>query len=392
MQPDPQEVKIAHLIPQFYPRVGGAEVCVHNICRALAGMGHQAVVVTTSPPPAKAPDLPYHVEYLWEKTCGMFRRLPCFVGSAYLHHALAALQSKHHFDIWQVTNGWPLGVFAVDFFRKNRIPCLLRCCGDDIQTFPEINYGVRLDGRVSGLIEKKYPLYDAFIANSASMRSEYERIGIPSAKIKTIPNGVDIKRFSSSAPEERLNGTTTLLTVGRNHPKKGFSIIPEIAGVLKEHGMDFTWVLAGRGNSSLLDEGGELPIRVVEDCGESEEKGLELPSEKLISLYRNSDIFVFPSLMEGYPTVCIEAMAAGLPVIASDSPGVRDVVRDGMDGIIVKKHGAGEYASAIISLVKDENAIGRMRKAARDKAAGQDWTAIGALYVDTYSELLTRKS
>ena len=188
-------MKIAHLIPQFYPYVGGAEICIHNVSRTLVDEGHEATIITTAYKPDNSLQLPYNIETLWNRSCGLLKRYP-FIGKLYLNKRLAKLQKEHNFDLWQVTAGFPLGIYAIDFFKKNNIPCVLRCCGEDIQKFPEIGYGYRLDPEIDNLITAQFPKFDAFVALTETVEEEYFKLGISNDKINIIPNGADFAKFA----------------------------------------------------------------------------------------------------------------------------------------------------------------------------------------------------
>ncbi len=401
MQPDPQEVKIAHLIPQFYPYIGGAEVCIHNVCRTLSESGHDAVVITTTPPPKDEPQLPYKIEYLSSRTCGFFRKLPHIVGTAYLKHSLSRLQSKYQFDLWQVTNGWPLGAFAVDFFRKNKIPSVLRCCGDDIQKFPEINYGVRLDKKTDAIIRKKFPLFDGFVALTPSVEEEYARIGISSEKVTQIPNGVHLSKFLPISKERRDEVRASLglteiekpliITVGRYHPKKGFDSIPRIAKILKGMGVEFNWLIVGRGTSKIKEkypDCHEDGVFIKDSKGESFSKdAFNLPSQDLIEAYLASDIFALPTLIETFGMVLIEAMAAGLPIVTTDAPGVVHVVDDGVQGYKLPVGSDDKFAKTIAMILSEHSTYERLSAGARSSAQKYDWRLVTAKYIDLYSKI-----
>ena len=76
-----------------------------------------------------------------------------------------------------------------------------------------------------------------------------------------------------------------------------------------------------------------------------------LPATALVALYQAADVFVFPSLIETFGIVIVEAMAAGLPIIVSDAPGCRDVVRHGEDGMMVPARDADALAMSILFLL-----------------------------------------
>lgn len=392
-------MRIAHLIPQFYPVLGGAEICVHNVCRTLAEAGHEAVVVTTTPPPQVEPVLPYRIIRLSPKTGGLFRHIPA-VGRQYLFWRLASLQRKFNFDLWQVTMGYYLGIHAVDFFRRRGVPCALRCCGEDIQRFPEIDYGYRLDPSIDAQARRQYPKFDGFVALTPSVRDEYQALGIPPEKIKIIPNGVDLKRFSDTPPNQALKEELAgkdgklVLTVGRYHPKKGFDLIPEIAKRLKGMGIKFTWLVVGRGNEILAEMHpnlGELGVRVIANT----EKGnaadsFSLPSASLIELYKTADVFAFPTLLETFGMVLVEAMAAGLPIVTTDAPGVRDVITDGVDGIKVKTGDTAAFVEMLAGVMSEPGRAAALSAGSLAAAARYDWKTVTASYIDFYKDVTAK--
>lgn len=395
-------MKIAHLIPQFYPHVGGAEVCVHNICSKLSEMGHEAVVITTSSPPENPPKLPYKIEYLWSKTCGMFRRLPWFIGNSYLHYELARLQKKYSFDLWQVTNGWPLGAFAIDFFKAHKIPCVLRCCGDDIQKCEQIQYGVRLNLSIDKIIQEKYPLFSSFVALTSSVKSEYQILGISNDKICIIPNGVDTCKFSKLT-EKRKNeirkslqlkdpNLPLILTVGRYHPKKGFDIIPKVVELLSQRNIVLNWVVVGRNTKKILEnycKDRNDNIYPIENFSATFSNELfELPPKKLIELYCASDIFVFPTLLETFGMVLVEAMAAGLPIITTNAPGVRDVVIDGKEGLVAPIADEKALADKIETLLKNSLLRQKLTRTSLESSKKYDWNNVCHQYLDLYKKIV----
>lgn len=88
------------------------------------------------------------------------------------------------------------------------------------------------------------------------------------------------------------------------------------------------------------------------------------------SFYRSVDVFVLPSLSEGFPLTVLEAMASGLPVVATDVGGTKEAVRDGVDGRIVAPGNSASLEEALIPLLNSEVLRNRMGNMARARVVG----------------------
>ncbi|MDQ6654630.1 MAG: glycosyltransferase, partial [Verrucomicrobiota bacterium] len=100
-----------------------------------------------------------------------------------------------------------------------------------------------------------------------------------------------------------------------------------------------------------------------------------LAGEELATAYASADIFVFPSTTDTFGNVIIEAQAAGLPVIVSDVGGPKELVADGVDGLVTKALDAAALAAAIEKLAADAELRTRMGIEARARVAGRSWPA-----------------
>ena len=397
-------MKIAHLISEYLPSIGGAEICVHNIASRHANAGHRVVVVTTTSNKGQEIECNYETRRLNSNLPKLLRRFP-LLGRAYLGCLLKKLQNEYHFDIWQVTVGYPLGVYAIDFFVREHIPAVLRCSGDDIQQMEEIDYGVRLNPNVDRLVCDSYKRYDVLIANSESMKEEYERIGAEKSKIVHIPNGVDCQRFSTPVDRQQIREklgipqeALLIITVGRNHPKKGYSLIPQIAACLKKRDHNFLWLIVGKGTEQLQplirECKVEKVVRTQEEIGLENKSSpgkahLELPNNALLGLYQAADIYAFPSLLEGMPTILPEAMAAGLCVVTTDAPGCREVIKDEYNGLQAKAGNVEEFVRQLARLLEDGNLRKELVENGLNSAKQYDWDVVSRKYLEVYENLIT---
>lgn len=392
-------MRIGCLISNYLPKIGGAEAFTHNMATELTKQGHYVVVVTPSRGRKFDKFFKYKVERL-NPLLARFLLANFTLGKLYVEKQLARLQKKHGFDIWQATIGYPLGAAAVDFFNKNNIPSVLRCVGEDIQVYPEIGYGYRLKKSAEKIMRENYKKFDALIAASEPMKKDFLSLGVPKEKIEIIPNGISCAQFNSSGNRAKIrkelgidDGQKLLLTVGRNHPKKGSDQIVPIAKILSQKNINFKWLLIGRNCDGIKKDaekeglGRNFIIRearaAISPSGE-----LEVPSGELVGYYKAADIFVFPTYIELFAKVVIEAMAAGLPIVTTDAPGVGEMIQQGVTGLKSKIKDAGGMAESIIRICSDKILEKRLAENAFLASKNYDWNSVVGRYTELYKRLM----
>ena len=188
------------------------------------------------------------------------------------------------------------------------------------------------------------------------------RMGAPRSHLRLIPSsGVDCRRFAprrDQAPRERKR----VVFCGRLLWDKGIAELVEAAAILRGRGLQF--IAAG-----APDPGNPAAVP-IETIRKWKNEGLvQFPGhvEDMPGLLGEADVFVLPSYREGLPRSLIEAGACGLPLVAADVPGCRDVITNGRDGLLVPARDAAALANAISRLVDDADLASRLGLAARDK-------------------------
>lgn len=179
-------------------------------------------------------------------------------------------------------------------------------------------------------------------------------------KILLLPNAVSVPTFVSL--RER-NPIPCIISVGRLTSQKNYELLITALARLAQAGLFFTATIVGEGylRSSL-----EMLAR---------EKGLEgkvvfpgnLSHEDVLRLYAASNLFVSSSLWEGSPNVILEAMSYGLPVVATNVGGTRDVITDGKDGLLVPSGQVEPLSEAIGKVLSDEKLSKELGVAARNR-------------------------
>jgi phosphatidylinositol alpha-mannosyltransferase len=199
--------------------------------------------------------------------------------------------------------------------------------------------------------------------------------------IRVIPNGVDVERFAQAAPASDLPSGRRLLWVGRLDPQKGFPIAVEAFARLAGSIPDLWLVVAGDGRDR--DAVGRLEMA-------ARERVLMLGKvahDRLPGYYRAADVFISPAVgQESFGLVLVEAMAAGCPVVATDIPGYREVVRDGIDGMLVPPRDPGALAEAVGRILLDGQAARTYAEAGAERARRYSWDHVAGQIEEAYAE------
>ena len=194
-------------------------------------------------------------------------------------------------------------------------------------------------------------------------RAALARLGIDPERIVLIRgSGVDISHFIPLA--EPNGGTVTVALVSRMLREKG--VLDAIAAIrlLRARGLTIELLLAGPTDP---DNRGSLSAELLSSLGE--EPGVEWlgPVADVRTIWRRAAIAVLPSTYgEGVPKALLEAAACARPIVATDVPGCREVIRQGETGILVRPHDVGALADAIATLAGDparRSAMGRAGRA-----------------------------
>lgn len=207
---------------------------------------------------------------------------------------------------------------------------------------------------------------DLVISPSEGMKKVLQDFGVESP-VEVVPNGVDLKPFQSEVcPIERsqlglLEHEVVLVYVGRLGPEKNLAfLLRAFSGVAQayEH---VRLILIGDGPEREILEG------MGRDSGISSSLRFlgKLPYEQIPCYLAVADTFVTASVTEVHPLTVIEAMAAGLPVLGICSPGVGDIVEDGVTGYLAAQPDLASFTAKMARLVNEGETRRRMGEAAR---------------------------
>lgn len=209
-----------------------------------------------------------------------------------------------------------------------------------------------------------------FIAVAQSVAADLVGLRIPEDRIAVISSGIDTRRFSGLPRAKDAH----VVSIGRLHPAKGYPYLLDAVRLLAKSGFTPRVTIVGEGaqRETLRDLSRDLPN--VHFVG-------AVPHEQIPEVISAASLFVLPSVnldgqTEGTPTVLMEAMAAGLPIVTTNAGGVAELVRDQLNGLVVPQRSPSALAIAMKELLHDEARQRCMAEANRARAAEKDWSVI----------------
>jgi glycosyltransferase involved in cell wall biosynthesis len=226
------------------------------------------------------------------------------------------------------------------------------------------------------------------------------RIGVPRTKLHLLGNGVDLSRFDPAnvaEPERQAvraelgvaPGDVVVGAVGRLVWEKGYRELFAAADIVRRRLPQARFVVAGPTEPDKADAVSGADMARAEASGVLF-LGLRHDVERL---YAGMDLYVLASHREGFPRSAMEAAATGLALVVTDIRGCREVVTDGVNGLLTPAHDGPSLAEAIAKLVADPELRRRMGQAGRKKATAEfDQQRVIDITLGVYDTLLARRA
>lgn len=196
-------------------------------------------------------------------------------------------------------------------------------------------------------------MFDMTVAVSNDIAiSLSERSGVPSKRLATIVNGIDVHN-GFPKKTRTLGDTFTIGSAGRLFPVKDFSIMVDIARMTCAARTKARFVLAGDGPEK------DVILHRIRTNGLEDHFTLLGHVDDMQDFYAGLDIYINTSIHEGIPMTVLEAMARRIPVVAFAVGGLNEIVSHGHDGYLVQHRDAGEFSQYLIELIDDRDRLQR---------------------------------
>jgi phosphatidylinositol alpha-mannosyltransferase len=249
--------------------------------------------------------------------------------------------------------------------------------------FPHDVWSGRIYSIVAPLLQPTFRKLDRRLAvSNAARHTVASRMG--DANFEIVPNGSNVDVFATAEPAPLPEGRK-LLFVGRLERRKGFPVALQAFASLADAYPDLRLVVVGDGPDREAVETFPAALRArVHMMG-------KVSDDALPTFHRASDIFVSPATgSESFGIVLVEAMAAGLPVVASDIPGYRDVARHEVEGLLVTPTNPEALAVGVRRLLEDPALAAALGARGAQRARAFAWESIVDRLEEIYGDLAGR--
>lgn len=375
-------MRILIINSEFPPIGGGAGKASANLSRELAAMGQEVTVLTASFADLSADEVIDGVRVLRIRALRrkldrssaleqiIFMVMSCF--------AALGLVRRWRPDIIVAFFGVPSGPSAWLANIFYGIPYVISMRGGDVPGFRPYDFAT-YHKLVSPLLRLVWHRAAVLVANSTGLQDLAQKFDAR-VPMKVIPNGVNIARYLDVKREWQ---PARMLLVGRLVYQKGIDLLLDALAELKS--LDWTLSLVGDGPQA------ENLQAQAEALGIAERIRLEswLSGDELVAQYQAANLFVFPSRHEGMPNAVLEAMACGLPVVASCIAGNEELVVPGETGLMVPPEDVPALRDALAALILDAPRRQAMGQAARRYIESHyAWDQIAGKYLALLQKLL----
>ncbi len=394
---------LSHLYPNnINPSFG---MFIHNKIKQIVDAGHQVRIIAPVPYVPKILKFkPKWLEYSKIKQHNIidgvrinytrylnlpgarFHPISCYTMYYGIQPVLNSLMEKFKPDILHTNTATPDGFVGVLIKKKYKIPLISSLRGSDINIYPHRDKFTML------LTKKVISDSDQVISVSKDLSATAEKITSPKKKIKVIYNGCDLNIFSFNKHfrlliRKKLNisdKAKVIIFIGQVEKSKGVYELIKSFNDLAQKYSDLHLIIAGnRLEEPSLDYlvSGNLKNR-IHFAGRQ-------PYKEIPHFLSAADVFVLPSYNEGLPNVVLEAMACGLPVVATKVGGIPEAVEHGKSGFLVNKKDVKSLTNYINILLNDEDLAIKMGAYGRNIIkCNFSWIKNSEEIIETYHELL----
>lgn len=350
-------MKIAILTPLFPPKhLAGLEIAAYNIAKHLAEK-HEVYVITSIDKglPKESTEEGFYVHRFKTSNIPILRTVLYYIKSFFIIREINP-DIVHVQTIFLALSG----LLAKKFLHK---PYIVYGRGSDVY------FSWRFKNLISKPILKNA---DAVIALTGDMKREIQ--SICNRDVFVIPNGIDLERFENLSKEDlrsklEIKEENIILFVGTLRPVKGMKYLIEAMKTITDKNKNSRLFIVGDGEERKCLENLVRTLnieRYVTFIG-------KIPNDEIPKYMAASDVFVLPSLSEGFPVTVVEAMASGLPIVATTVRGLPEIIENDENGFLVEPKNPKRIAEKVLLLLEDNELRKRISGKNKEQSKSFSW-------------------
>jgi len=364
------------LVGPFPPAVGGVTTSLHNILYSDLAKNYRYTCFSNSRPPKKSSMGSHGYKDFFQG--GLFRMISGIFVTLYhilvfpirlrrIQPDIVQIHTSDYFVFWENT-------FYLLWAKLLGKKVILRMGGVFDKFYRNSNPLARM------LIRRILRIPDVLIVQSSYWKSFIESLTRP-RRIRVVNNFLEVSEFSTPR-KEAPNSRKVLFICGTEALRKGLDVVLESIRYLSHDGIGDSKFIFVASNERIRRKVRDLQVHPYVEFRDI------LTKQEMLREYREADLFVLPSFGEGFPNSLLEAMASGLPVIATRVGAVPEVIEDNVNGILIEPGDPGALTRAVKKILNNpqlRETLGRNNK----EKVKQFTSQRGVLELDSiYRELL----
>jgi len=364
-------VKIAIFTETFLPKIDGVVTILCQVLERLQAKGHQ--VLLFGPPGGPKEHAGAEIVGVGGPRFPLYPELRINIPRRFVWEKIKAFQP----DLVHIVSPFFLGPFGFSYARRLNVP-ILASFHTHVPSYVRHYGGAFVEPIVWSYLRTLHNQADVNLCPSTETLRDLRSHGFE--RVRWWQRGIDTRRFTPGPRDMALRARLTdgnpdellVLYVGRHSPEKRLNLIRDpLAGV---PGVRLTMVGGGPSHEQL-----KRHFRGTRTTFPGFLRG-----EELVDAYRAADVFLFPSTTETFGLVALEAMACGVPVIAANTGGVLDIIRDGENGLLFNPERPAEIGALVRRLQQQPALRERLAEQGLQHARSRSWQSTMDQLIDYY--------
>ncbi|NVM31834.1 MAG: glycosyltransferase family 4 protein [Candidatus Helarchaeota archaeon] len=388
---DDQKISVAMFCPYFLPAYGGAELATFNLARELRMLCDVKLYTFNW-----TQNLDLNKNYELNFSCG-FPEQEIVNGVPIYRYSVANLPIVKNFSVKLIKD---LKFSDIDIIHfqgatrlfsrlllqkavKNKIKILTT---HGFQESVEIARRSKLSALINPFFLHSLKTLDHIIALSNADVNSLLYLGINKNKITLIPNGIDVTKFKNRRKFVKRNEKMKILCVARFDKNKNYESLVYALSKLKDD-LEFEAYFIGAVTDYKYFK---KIMRLIKKNGLEKFVNIDLSLDDpaVVDCYLSCDLFVLPSNMETFPLVILEAMYAGLPIIATHVGCIPDIVKNEVNGFVIPTNDPVKLYKKCLQLLKNEKMRKDMGTINKEMARNYTWSRMALSTYNLYQQLM----